>query len=495
VAIPAGASAGEYSGKLTIAADGLTKTDVTVNLKVCAWVAPKPSEYTTVVDLIQSPESVALQYNVPIYSDKHFKLLEKSLERAGYLGSWTLHIPLICNSNIGNEQTMVRWIKQSSGTYKYDFTPLEKYLDLAEKYMGKPRAVDLIVWDLFLGLGDLDAPHFWEHNTELPKGFKFEDVPVSFLDEASGKVTMGTVGRYDDKGKAQWKALVDQLMTRLKQRGLDKSLHLGHSYDIPPADEFAKFWSELLPGVNYMRYGHYDYPTFGRGRPAPWKSDFIVFEWAPNWSANPIYGWKKPVINLPWIRLRSERGNGNVWKNDPYVTVPLTTFRVLGEAAVQSQYRGFGRLGLDFWPVLEGGTLGIHGRYIKSSWRQSDEMIKCISVPGPDGALSSAKIETIREGLQETEARIQLEKALLAGRGGPKAQSVLDGRVRALRMVMESMPIAGLSGKTDAEARLDGFSFGGMYAYRHSAIFQQWFMTSGWQARAEELFDTAAGVK
>jgi len=505
VAIPDKASPGDYKGKLTITAEGMKSVEVPVELKVSGWQMPPPSEFRTVVDILQSPETVAIQYDVPLWSDKHFKLLEKSLERAGYVGSWTLHIPLICQSNIGNEQSVVRWVKKAGGTYKYDFTVLDKYLDLAEKHMGKPRAVDLVVWDLYLGFQGLDqTPSFLEHNTNLGKNFKPMDIQVSMLDEGTRKVTTGTVGRYDEKGKANWKALVDQLMERLEKRGLDKTLHIGHSYDLPPSDEFVKFWDELLPGVHYMRYGHYDYRTFGKTPQG--VSDFIVFECAFGWGLKPMYGWKNPLVELPWIRLRSEHSvTGTYWKPDPYVTIPLVVFRVLPEQCIQSHFRGFGRMGLDYWPVLpndkgQKNMLGIQGRYPISSWRQSDEMILCIVPPGPDGALSSSKLEMLREGMQDAEARIFLESVLsdparrgkLSGELAVKAQAVLDARVRALQMNVSRPPIAGF--ETEAQPDLTGISFGGMYAVRHSAIFQQWFMESGWQQRSGDLFDVAGEV-
>jgi len=488
VAVPEKAAAGDYAGKLTISADGMKATEVPVAVKVCNWRVPKPSEFHTVVDIMQSPETVAMQYNVPIYSDKHFKLLEKSLTRAGYVGTWTLHIPLICRSNLGNDQSMVRWIRKPDGSYKYDFSVLDKYLELANKNMGKPRAIDLVVWDLFLGFQGLEeAPHFIDHNTKLDKGFQPTEVPVSMLDEASGKIAMGMVGCYDDKSKANWKALVDQLMPILKKYGVDKSLHIGHSYDLCPTEAIVKFWSELLPGVNYMRYGHYDYDTFGKSK---WKSDFIVAEWMPEWSATPKQGWKTPGIHLPWIRLKSDRGSGLVWKADPYVTIPVAMFRVFPECCIQHTYRGFGRMGLDFWPVLDDekgrkNMFGLQGRYPTSSWRQSDEIICCIVPPGPDGALSSSKLEILHEGLQETEARIAIEKA---GKGG----KVLDGRVNALRPILDKQPVAGFD--PQLRACFTGYSFGGMLARDHSAIFQQWFLASGWQERSEQLFNAAPEI-
>ena len=53
---------------------------------------------------------------------------------------------------------------------------------------------------------------------------------------------------------------------------------------------------------------------------------------------------------------------------------------------------------------------------------------------------------------------------------------------------------AGFVGGQNFRPKLTGFSEGGMYAVRLSALFQQWFMESGWQQRAEDLFTVAGEV-
>ena len=53
---------------------------------------------------------------------------------------------------------MVRWIKQPDGSYKHDFTILQKYLDMVVKIQGKPKVVCLYVWDTYLE-GGLSGRH------------------------------------------------------------------------------------------------------------------------------------------------------------------------------------------------------------------------------------------------------------------------------------------------------------------------------------------------
>jgi hypothetical protein len=58
-----------------------------------------------------------------------------------------IYVPLIAQSNQGNAESMVRWVAKGGNQYEYDFSIMDKYLDLAEKYLGKPQIVVFNVWD------------------------------------------------------------------------------------------------------------------------------------------------------------------------------------------------------------------------------------------------------------------------------------------------------------------------------------------------------------
>ena len=83
---------------------------------------------------MQSPDSLALQYNVPLWSEEHWKLIDQSFTLLSQVGTREVFVPLICETHHGNEQTMVRWIKDpSTGSgpgggngYKYDYSIAEK---------------------------------------------------------------------------------------------------------------------------------------------------------------------------------------------------------------------------------------------------------------------------------------------------------------------------------------------------------------------------------
>ena len=55
-----------------------------------------------------------------MWSPKHWDLVARSFRFIGETGSRTLYVPLICRTNFGNEESMVRWIRKpldKLGTY------------------------------------------------------------------------------------------------------------------------------------------------------------------------------------------------------------------------------------------------------------------------------------------------------------------------------------------------------------------------------------------
>jgi hypothetical protein len=144
-----------------------------------------------------------------------------------------------------------------------------------------------------------------------------------------------------------------------------------------------------------------------------------------------------------------------------------------GERNITGQQRGFGRLSGDFWPVKEGqGRDGaISSRYPTASKGQLQIRMDPYLWPGPEGAVSTVRLEMMREGLMECEARITVEAALLEetsrarlGEGRAKAyQALLDERTRWLRGA------GGVAG-------------------------EQMFIGSDWQDRNARLFAAAAEV-
>ena len=88
-------------------------------LNVVDWTLPNPKQFTSHVGLTQSPESVALQYKVEMWSPEHWKLLGKSFEMMATAGSDEVFITAIRRTHFGNMHSMIRWVKQDDGWFEF----------------------------------------------------------------------------------------------------------------------------------------------------------------------------------------------------------------------------------------------------------------------------------------------------------------------------------------------------------------------------------------
>ncbi len=258
VKVPKDAKPGAYAGQVTLSAEGLKPTPVAVIIKVLDWTIPDPQQRRTWVELIQSPDTLSLEYKVPLWSPRHWDLIGRSMDYVGAVGSRVLYCPLIAQSNAGNDESMVRWVKKGDGTYDYDFSILDQYLDLAEKHIGKPKVLVCNVWDWYLGgTGSrLGMYRDTKHSPPL----------VTVLDRATGKTqNVAMLDYFDPDAKAQWKPLFDQLKERTEKRGLEKALMLGMVTDNWAYREQVEFLKETSGNLPWVNAGHYTRPNFYDG--------------------------------------------------------------------------------------------------------------------------------------------------------------------------------------------------------------------------------------
>ena len=488
VDVPAGAAAGDYRGRLTIQASGAAPVAVPVELTVCGWRLPPPRDFRTFVEIVESPESVAMEYNVPFWGDRHFELMERSLKLLGSVGNKTTYIPLICETNMGNAQSMVRWIKQPDGTYGFDFSIMDRYLDLVERCEGKPAVVCFYIWDPFLGHTGRKDDSLWTGETASRErdAYKGHGPEVTLLDPATGKLNKLELPLYTDpQARTLLKPLLEEIRRRMQKRGLEQAMTLGLMCDWIPDKETVSFFSDLLPGVPWANHSHgfrgdiHGVPVRLQSHVYSQRGDDVVDP-----SLGRLYGWK-----LPELKVRFPR--------DTRDSFHMTVFRHLGEENIAGRFRGFVRFGGDFWPVLEDsrgrrvGTLA--GRYPKSGWGTID-IATCLLSPGPNGAISTVRFEMMREGLQECEARIFIEqavtddalKAKLGNDLAQRCQEILDERTRSLLRGLSSFIQSG-------EATHHAAYTGGRRAPA-GMIGYQWYVGSGWQERSRALYEAAAEV-
>jgi Glycoside hydrolase 123, catalytic domain/Glycoside hydrolase 123 N-terminal domain len=503
VKVPKEATPGTYTGTLTLRARGLEATGVPVTLKVVDWTLPAPQDYRTWVELIQSPDTLAMEYKVPLWSEEHWKLIARSMQFLNEVGSRVVHVPLISYTNFGNAESMVRWIAKDDGTFDYDFSIMDRYLDVATRHMGRPKIVVFTAWDIYLVPGGgLWTDDWWSKLSEKQKKNSYfsslkkrgdlrrsihaehgNGPPVTVLDPSTkDTATVYLLPFADPSSKALWKPLFEKLTERMSQRGLKDTMMLGMISDASPSKDEKAVLGEVSGGLPWVSHSHFCKFIRARDKTAARAAfGYEAFVWDLRYAPDPTkerpYGWKRKELLVDFDRFN-------------FNSFLPTTLRHFAEFNITGHQRGVGRLGGDRWWAIRdkrGRRVGtVAGRYPQSMWRNVD-LRSFILAPGPEGAVATTRYEIFREGIQECEARIAIERVLtdeaakkkLGAELADRCQTMLDERLR--------LAWKGAGGEADD---IKGKS----WRYKLHPDAHKWYLTSGWQQRTETLFALAGEV-
>ncbi|HUU21046.1 MAG TPA: hypothetical protein VM389_00795, partial [Phycisphaerae bacterium] len=241
-----------------------------------------------------------------------------------------------------------------------------------------------------------------------------------------------------------WKPVFEELRGILRKRGLEGSLMVGVAGDSRPNKDAVEDLQAVAPEAKWVVQSHM-LATALSGQPVGYLADVWNSPVPPDPAEKRLYGWRSPVLRTTFPRA----GSSTVNPLRDYS--PPVQYRVALEGMSAAGLRGFGRVGADFWEVLDAkamsrngysGRLNILGRFLESNWSQLylGNSTAYVLAPGPDGALPTVRFEMIREGAQDMEARVFLEKALLDDARRAKlgedlarrCQQLLDDRVHAI---------------------------------------------------------------
>jgi len=444
VHIPADAASGEYQGTATVSAQDEKPVDVPVRLHVSDWILPDPKEFISTVGMFQSPETLSIKYKVPMWSEKHWKLIERSFRLMGEVSCKEVYISGIRRTHMGNEHSMIRY-QRKAGKLVPDLTIAEKYLDVAAQYLGKPMMVCLYCWEA----GDTS----WKKIVNKQERKADMENRITIVDPAAGKLDKAEGPKWGTpENRAFWKRVCDGLKGLMKKKNIEGQLLLGVAGDFVPSKTALDDLEAASGGSLWLRHSHsstwkagrgkiknnvgYLTSAFGQDHTHPRDPDF-----------GRSYGWKSPrwkcaTRGCPMLAAVQRL----------YIEKQACAFARFPDGK-QYGLRGMGRQGADFWPVggldIDAKDMGrtkvrsnvlVVGRYPETAWYQLSVVIYMpfFFAPGSDGAMHTVRSEIARENLQEVEARIFLEKALtdpakkakLGEDLAERAQELLDTRLR-----------------------------------------------------------------
>ncbi len=393
VNVPASAVAGNYKGELTIAA-----RKIPLELTVADYTITQSRQLVTAT--LASPDSVALRYGVPPYSDAHFKLLESSLALQGRVGNNVLFIPVIGESYLGARFGLIQFRKNGNQLVP-DFAAFDRYLALYDKYCGTPRIVSIYLWEISLSASKTKTPA--------------DTIEVTVIGKAGLETTR--VPAYP-ASKELCKLVIDGVIQRVGKLGTKSAdVLIGQSCDGHPTLPQVEMFKEIAPDMHWSAWTH----GYGYSATSGVNGNVVGMFQSPDFTPSP--GKMRGGWNAPMLRLNTLRSW--VGEDTPPIRWRLTADLSCGSHK-QGVCAGYGMVGLDYFPLPPDSAVSTNGKTprARSLWsgpypglkycRLDRGQASRITAAGPAGALSTVRLELLAEGAQEAEARITLEKAVAA---------------------------------------------------------------------------------
>lgn len=385
--IPADATGGTYTGTIEVNTNNVHAV-LNVKVHVQNQTLPKPHDWHYRLDLWQNPWVIADYYGVKPWSNAHKALLKQHLQLyadAGgtYITTYAVHSPWGDNEYY-IEGGMIDWIKQRNGSWKFDYTILDEYVQLAMS-IGIDKAITIY--------------------TPLPWGERFY-----YKDEATGNFMHERWRPASDTFKTNWTVFLTDLRAHLEKKGWFNKTYLG-------INENAM--EQTLAAIKMVRAHSKDWKITYAGDWHP-QLDTLLTDYCF------LFGNE---ANTTQVKERANRKQTTTYyvacgpaKPNNFVFSPPLEGRWISWYAAAHGYNGFLRWAYDSWPEDPKRD----ARY--GSWAAGD----CYLVyPGGNSCI---RYEKLREGIVDYE-KIRIIRALAAKSGNATIKNklaALDAHLQTL---------------------------------------------------------------
>jgi hypothetical protein len=307
---------------------------------------------------------------------------------------------------------------------------------------------------------------------------------VTMLDRATGQRSAIELPRYDEPGGATaWKAMFAQLRKKLQPKGLDGTMMLGTFPDQWATQEEVAALKEASGDLQWVVHSHLGVSgrdnIYGLAR-CGYQSRVWLCNYPNDLEKWSLHGWKRQELVTKFNRVSG------------FISYPPAAWRLYPELAITGDQRGIARVGGDFWDVIRnrrGERTGtVTGLFPQSSWRNLDPWAALLA-PGSDGPVATTRLEALRTGLIDSEARIEIERALTDKALRDKLGASLAGRCEAA--LKERLVTANRGNST----LLMDPARGGESIHARGIAGQTWFEGHPWQDDTRLLLGLAAEVK
>jgi hypothetical protein len=194
--VPGDVPAGQYTGTIIINAGKKHKLKITLN--VLDHVLPPPGQWKYDLDLWQYPAPIARIHDVPLWSDEHYEIMRPYLTALANAGQKVITANIIeqpwgLTHVHFDDASLIKWIKNTDGTWAYDYTQFDRYISFAMSCGIKQRinCYSMITWDL----------------------------SFIYFDEASGKNNTMVLKPGTEEYNAFWSGMIKDFTKHLKEKG------------------------------------------------------------------------------------------------------------------------------------------------------------------------------------------------------------------------------------------------------------------------------------
>ena len=205
--VPKDAAPGVYSGKVSIVADELDKPyELSYTFEVINLVQPTTDDTDMSIQIWQHPFAVAEYYGVKkedYFKEAHLKYLRESMREYKEMGGRDVVANIVeeawNHQSYTSDPTMVGWTKKSDGTFTFDYTLFDRWIQFN---------VDEGVLDPEAGLGQIKCYSI------VPWGNQ-----VTYYDEASGSIKKESPATGTDQWKALWQPFLSDFIQHVEKKG------------------------------------------------------------------------------------------------------------------------------------------------------------------------------------------------------------------------------------------------------------------------------------
>lgn len=153
--VPQDAAAGSYKGVITVSGKNLKPMKLNMQIDVVNRMLPEPKDWKFHLDLWQNPYAVARYHQVPLWSREHFDAMLPLMKMLANAGQKVVTASIMHKPWAGQTEdffdSMVFRMKKIDGTWEYDYTVFDKWIDFMLNEVGIDAQINcytMIPWAL-----------------------------------------------------------------------------------------------------------------------------------------------------------------------------------------------------------------------------------------------------------------------------------------------------------------------------------------------------------